>query len=237
MRRRPFGTALVLCMCWASAARAGALGINPVRLTLEPGRATGALTVRNDSAEPTVVQIEVTRWSQPDGTEQLQPTRELLATPPIFDLAPGATQVVRVGLRGSVPEERRERAYRLLLKEVPPAPGSAAKGVQIALNISLPVFVLPAGPALPAVSLRWQARRIDGGLWLRADNDGPVHVQVNGLSLASAGRLPRFTPGYLLPGAHREWQVRQEAAAGSALPLVAHTDAGDLAAQVLVGAP
>ncbi|MCZ2495462.1 fimbria/pilus periplasmic chaperone [Xylophilus sp. Kf1] len=229
----------VFLACAAGAAMAGAIAINPVRVTLSAGRIADVLTVRNSGSEPTVVQLELLRWTQDAGVDRLEPTRDLLATPPIFDLPAGGSQIIRVGLRGALPSGPQEVAYRLLLKEVPPAPMANTRGVQIALNISLPVFVLPVAvtTAAPSPALRWQLRRTGEGLWLRADNDGPVHVQVHGLALAGGDRLAPFVPAYLLPGARHEWPVRLDAAPGAALPLVVFTDTGPVPVPVTVTAP
>lgn len=227
----------LLCLCSAGSASAGSLSITPVRLNLSAGRTAGVLTLVNHDSEPTLVQVDVSRWFQINGADTLEPTRELLATPPIFTVPAGGSQIVRVGLRGAVPAGPQEVSYRLLLKEVPPALTASTQGVKISLNISLPVFVGPAMPAGGAPVLRWQARLVDGGLLLRADNDGPLHVQVTGLRLAGGEPLPQFVTGYVLPGAYREWKVRHDAAAGSLLPLIANTDAGELVTQVPVAAP
>lgn len=239
MNRRLRGPLLVLWMCLANLAGAGSLSVNPVRVNLAAGQTTSVLTVRNEGPEPALVQLEMMRWSQPEGVDQVQPTRDVLASPPIFTLPAGGSQIVRLGLRGPLVDGPQELAYRLLIKEVPPVRTSPVQGVQIALNISLPVFVLPpaaAAAALPPV-LRWQARPTADGLWLRADNDGHLHVQVTGLHLAGGERLPRFAAAYLLPGARREWKVSHTAAVGGALSLVADTDAGPLADQIVVTAP
>jgi len=226
-----------LCFCSVSFSIAGSLTITPVRLTLTAGRTAGVVTLINNGAEATLVQLELVRWSQVDGAERLEPTRELLATPPIFTVPPGGSQVVRVGLRGPAPASSHELSYRLLLQEVPSATAGSSQGVRIALNISMPVFVVPAMLQSSAPTLSWRARRIDGGLLLRADNDGPLHVQLTGLSLAGARPLAQFQGAYVLPGAYREWKVSQDAAPGTLLQWVAQTDAGELAGQVLVPAP
>lgn len=228
---------VALCVCTAVDSLAGSLAISPVRLTLAAGRTAGVVTVLNNDAQPTLVQVEVMRWSQSGSADRLETTREMLATPPVFTLPAGATQLVRVGMRGPMPAGTQEVSYRLLLKEVPPARESANQGVQIALNISMPVFVMPAMPAGSVPSLRWQARRADGALWLRADNDGPVHVQVTGVRLNGGEPLAQFSAGYVLPGAYHEWKLSQEIAPGGALSVVAQTDAGEFVAQVVVSAP
>lgn len=226
-----------VCLCSAGATTAGSLTVTPVRLTLAAGRPAGVLTVVNNDSESTLIQLEVMRWSQVEGVDQLEPSRELLATPPIFTVAAGGSQIVRIGLRGTVPRGPKEAAYRLLLTEVPPSPVASKQGVKILLSISLPVFVEPAVTVVMVPVLHWHARRAEGGLVLRADNDGPMHVQVTGLRLDRGEPLTQFKAAYLLPGAHREWKLLNDAAAGSVLTLQALTDAGELAADVVVTAP
>jgi len=230
--RIALSTALALCM--AGAAGAASFTVSPVRITLAPGSATDSLTVRNNGSEPAVVQLEPLRWSLRDGVDVQEPTRELLATPPIFTLAPGASQIVRVGLRGRGPDPVTEIAYRLLLKEVPSALPAGASGIHMALRINLPVFVQPLSAARP--SLQWQARR-EGGLRLSARNDGNVHLQLLGLRVDGVEWPLPAASGYLLPGQTRTWPVDPKAPAGTTLRLVARTDGGELASDVVVTAP
>ncbi len=81
-------------------------------------------------------------WAQKDGKDQLTPTRELIATPPIFNLKAGTTQLIRIGMLRKVDLEK-ELIYRLILEEIPPPPAPDFKGLQVALRIGLPVFIKP----------------------------------------------------------------------------------------------
>src|SRR4051812_46070459 len=101
-------------------ANAGSFAVNPVRATLSAKQTVSSLVVRNSGSESTVIQLEVVNWAQEDGKDVYTPTKELLATPPIFTVPPGGSQVVRVGLRRAT-DSQRELAYRLFLQEVPPA--------------------------------------------------------------------------------------------------------------------
>ena len=232
-RRLCVALTALLAMC-IGLAEAGAFAVNPVRLSLSKGRTASALTVQNQGVEAAVIQLESMAWSQQDGADVLVPTQDLIATPPIFRLAAGGSQIVRVGLRGPPPDARREGSYRLVLKEVPPPPPPDTQGIRVALQISLPVFTEPA-TAMPA--LRWEARYREGQLRLSAFNDGNLHVQVIGLGLPGAGRQPEIKPGYVLSGQHRDWLFAADAPGDGLLRLVAQTDAGDVAANVPVIAP
>ena len=231
---------LFLCLLACTSAQAGTLVVSPVRATLSASHQVSALTVRNDGAEPTVVQLEVLSWSQQDARDVYDPTREILATPPIFTVPPGGSQIVRVGLRRA-PDPRRELSYRLYLQEVPPPPKADFQGLQVALRIGVPVFVLPPAPARPV--LRWQLSRTpQGQLKVTLSNDGNAHIQVANFRLVPAGRQPLPTlqvAAYVLPGQSRDWLVDAAPAPppGSALRLFAQTDAGDIQAELVVDQP
>src|SRR5690349_2986499 len=94
-------------------AAAGSIAVNPVRVSLTASNVSGALVVRNSGADASVVQLQVLSWSQQDGQDVYVPTKELLATPPIFTVPAGGSQTVRVGLRQR-PDARNEAAYRVI---------------------------------------------------------------------------------------------------------------------------
>jgi len=165
-------------------ALAGSFMVTPVRVTLSSAQPIVALTVRNDSSDSTVVQIEMATWSQEAGKDVHAATRDVIATPPIFTVPPGATQVVRVGLRRTADAER-ELTYRLFLQEVPPPPKPEFKGLRIALRMSIPVFVAP--PVAVAPALEWRAvREAQGWLNVSVRNAGKAHVQIADFRLEDA---------------------------------------------------
>ena len=228
----------VLWLLTIGPAFAGSIAVNPVRVTLSATQTTGALVVRNSGAEPSVVQLQIVSWSQQEGKDVYVPTKDLLATPPIFTVPAGGSQTVRVGLRqGSDP--RREGSYRLIMQEVPPPPKPEFRGLQVALRLSVPIFVAPAVASSP--TLAWRANLTSqGDLNVTAANTGNAHVQVLRFKLSSAGvELPQTVPSeaaYILPEQHRAWNLKLPSipAAGSTLRVVAQTDAGDMQADVVL---
>ncbi len=152
-------------------------------------------------------------------------------------IAPGATQVVRILVRG-VPQAQ-EASYRILLDQIPPpaAPGN----VRIALRLSIPVFAEPAAHAAP--HLRWTLESAGANAVLVAVNDGGRHATVRDIALAAGdGRaLPveaNASP-YVLPGATRRWRVPGLAAPppGATVRLTAHADSGPIDQPLAVAAP
>jgi fimbrial chaperone protein len=218
----------------ANAALAGSFGVSPIRVTLTLQQPAGMLTVSNQSDEETVVQLQANAWSQQDGADVLEPSSDLIAVPPLFTLAPGGSQVVRVGLRRP-PTAKGELTYRLLLREVPPPPAEDFTGLQVALNLSLPVFVLPPGSAQP--ELRGDLVRTgDGGVELQLANAGDAHVQLQQFALTNPGGSVLNSPAlsvYLLPGQSRSWELQAGALSGRWI-LSARTDAGPVEIELVL---
>ncbi len=240
-RARPISLAFFFLWSLAAGA-AGTFQVSPVRVELAAGRAIVALTVRNDGDTPTVIQTQVVAWSQQNGEDVYTPTNEVLATPPIFTVAPGATQIARVALRRE-PDAVRELAYRIFLQEVPGPPQPGFQGLQMALRISIPIFVEAKKPQ--ELKLDWRAQREpDGALRLAVDNVGGRHLQVYDLNISSVDNTtPVYSnqsASYVLPGQRRSWllePLRGQVLTGDRVRVKAVTDAGRVETEIVLGKP
>ena len=228
------GGLAILTACLETA-NAGSFTVNPVRLTLSATQTVAAVTIKNVGSEATVVQLETSSWTQHEGQDALASTDEILATPPIITVPPGASRIIRVGLRRA-PDPQRELTYRLFLREVPP-PEPIAQGLRVALLISMPVFVVP--PHIPGPQVDWRATRTpDGNIRLQARNTGRSHIQLGQLEIdtASGGSTvaTRNMADYLLPDNGREWTVTAKNAPppGTILSISSQADSGILHAKV-----
>ena len=189
------------------AAGAGTFTISPLRVDFAESTNMAVLTVRNEEAEPVVVQAQGLAWSQEDGQDALSPSRDLLISPAVFTLPAGGSQLVRVALRRQV-DPARELTYRVLLQEVPQTAKPDFNGLQIVLRLSVPVFVEPRAAAQPQVA--WSATRgNDGKLSINARNDGSAHARILRFSLKTADGattvLDQPELAYVLPGSSRHW--------------------------------
>ena len=235
MRKILILVVLAITPLWAAAA---SFQVYPVRITLSPKHSTDVLRVTNSSNTPTVVQLQIEAWSQNNGRDVYTSSRNLLATPPIFTVAPGSQQVVRIGMR-THPETKQETGYRLFLTEVPPAPAPGFRGVQIALRVGIPIFVEPANTIAP--DIHWSMQRLSAtSLRLSAVNQGTAHLQILKLELSKTGQsqpVVQENGGYILPGAKNSWRIKLASALteNQPLELTAITDQGTLHAQLVPG--
>ena len=209
---------VMLCLACAFAAipaTAADIGVSPTRLVLTPAQRVGTVTLRNNDAGTLDFQVSLKRWSMQDGgawlLEDAGADDGLTAYPLAFRVAPGKTQVVRVGIPRTL-QVGDERAFRLLVLELPrERPPGTVTGPQLLNQFSLPVFVND-GDAVPSLEL--MEGRIDGRIWrvaLRLAGDGhldPGHALLrvyDGAGAQLAG-IPLKLP-YVLRGAVVELEV------------------------------
>ena len=220
-------------LAWTLTAHGASLSVAPTRVELGPAERSAVVTLRNDSTETVVVQVQTFAWPRTPATADLEPTRELIAVPPVFALAGNAKQIIRVALRGAPPAST-EQAYRLLITEVPGG-GAAGTGVRFALRLSLPVFVTPADAMARPV---WSLGLDNGRSVLRLVNEGAAHLHIKRLTIRSAsGPEPVQTIDaavYLLPGQEQAWPLSDRARAQSTLQLEAESNLGPIEASLVL---
>ena len=194
--------------------------ISPIVIDV-PANGRAIVTVSNDRTREVLYQVTVLSWQVIDGADRHEATEDFIASPPLFTLAPSASQIVRIGFRNPkrLPVEQ---AYRLILAEVPPEASSqlprpddtsAEAGViGFSLQYLLPVFVAPASHvAKPA--LVWSMRADGDGVVVRAENLGNRRTVLNMVGLSSqTGTDP--APEYagkqrltVLARSWREWRI------------------------------
>lgn len=183
-------------------------------LQLQPDTPAGALWLSNTGNETLHAQVRVFRWTQVDGADTLEASRELIVSPPMLAIEPGQRQLVRVIRQGAIPTGS-ESAYRLVVDELPvnsDAP-DAKQGLRFVLRYSIPVFVEPADGTKLQATLR--ARFVAGsdGPTLQVHNSGTSHAQVADLTMHGAHgadiTLRQGLVGYALPGSTMSWKLPQ----------------------------
>ena len=185
--------------------QAQSLSVSPVTFNLAASQQATSLTVRNDGAEETVVQIRPFAWTQqPD--DVLVPADDVVVSPRIVTIPPHSNQVFRVLVRHK--PASKELTYRLILDQIPRA--SEPGAVRMVLRISMPIFVEPVAPANPGV--RFRLARRDGDTVLVLENPGARHETLRNVVLRDTNGAPIAIKNggspYLLAGATQELPVQ-----------------------------
>lgn len=193
----------------AGAAAAANLQISPVMINLRAGQGATGITMQNLGEAPVYGQVRVYLWEQNEGDDVLTPTQEVVASPPIIEIGPKSSQMIRL-VRRSDQLPVSELCYRILIDEIPREDSQAGSGVDIRLRYSVPMFVLPADERR-APALAWAVHKKDGQWMLRVRNSGTQRAQIGALELSNpAGQQFVIAPGlfgYVLAGRVREWRL------------------------------
>jgi P pilus assembly chaperone PapD len=168
-----------------ASAVAASFGLSPTGLSIGLKEQSGSVVVTNTGTDEVAIQVRPYVWSQ-GGQENRAETRDLLVNPPIFKLAAGEQQLVRVASRVA-PLRDVERAYRVVFSEIPPQ-GGAQSGFRITVAMDIPVYVQPVQAAVSSIAWRRQ-----GGN-LIAENAGGAHFRVRDVQFLDGTQVVHAVP-------------------------------------------
>jgi fimbrial chaperone protein len=214
-------------------AQAASMTVLPISVdVLQPGT-IGTVTVRNSEARPLNAQVRVFRWTQVDGEDRLEPTEEVVPSPPIVSISAGADYVVRLQ-RTTSGEVAGEEAYRTVIDELPNPDRQRNGTVAVVLRYLVPTFFLSPDATQP--KLTWSLSRQDGATILTATNDGDKRIQIVDLKLKTAGGraviVGKGLAGYVLGHSTRAWTVPAKAGAVGGASVTATSDHGPILASL-----
>lgn len=190
-----------------SPALAGSVELSPITLQMVGRERTTTLRVRNTEAQPITLQLRAVDWAQPQGEDAYTRSQTLAVSPPVFTLKPGETQTVRVVVEG-VDTVTTEKAYRLILDQIPESHLKGDAGVVVPIRVLLPVFLTPSANSRPKLS--WALNASPSGGVLTARNTGDARERLVGLKVSSGATeiaSEQGLSGYVLAGASRSWAL------------------------------
>jgi fimbrial chaperone protein len=198
----------------ACVVQASGLQVSPIGLRLATSASAEALWLTNTGTGPVHAQVRVFRWTQADGKDLLEPSRDLVVSPPMVTIAPGDRQLVRVIRQVAPASDGMETAYRVIVDELP-VDAADRPGLTFVLRYSVPVFLAPLGDPAMKATLRAGWEKGPDGPHLRIHNTGNGHAQVADLTWqGTQGRRVLLLPGlvgYALPGATMRWKLPPDA--------------------------
>jgi fimbrial chaperone protein len=196
-------SAVFLLSAASLAAHAGNFTVSSVNISMPSRQPTYALTITNESAdEPLSMQLDALAWSQKDGQEVYEPSKDILISPRVFNIGPAASQIVRIALRNRQ-DFPVEQTYRLFVKEIPSEKPLEEGGVRVALQMNIPVHIVPSKIERKPLEFKY-IQQPDGSYAISAHNPGNVYVKAvevkmidtaNGSPLESAPQVIQVLSG------------------------------------------
>ena len=208
--RKGLAALLATVALFAPTLWASGLQVAPIGLRLAAGAPADALWLTNTGSDTLHAQVRVFRWTQQDGKDMYDSSRDLLASPPMVTIAPGGKQMVRV-IRPGAPPDGVETAFRVIVDELP---NDSHEGLNFVLRYSIPVFLAPKGDPSLKATLHTEWITTPSGPMIRIRNDGNGHAQLAELSFTDThGKrtvLVRGLVGYALPGSTMSWPTPKD---------------------------
>lgn len=218
----PVACGILLSSAVPASAQQGSVLLWPVNPVIEADARAAALWLENPGKIPVTLQIRIFAWAQQEGKNVYAPQNEVIGTPPLVTIAPGAKQLVRLTRTGA-PTDATETPYRIVIDEIPTGAEPAGTGASIAFRMrySLPLFA-HGGPrdasgrdkrALPpaiAPQLAWRVVREAGAPLLEIRNNGKIHARLVDVSFANGTAKGSLAPGllgYVLAGSVARWPL------------------------------
>jgi fimbrial chaperone protein len=118
-------------------AYANSLSVSPTSITVRAPMAMGQLTLRAGGTDLTLGQVRVMHTDNQASVESMQPTFDVVASPPALRLRPGQEVTVRLVRKTGKPLRGRE-CYRVLIDQIPQKqPGKGTVGFVIRQSVPL----------------------------------------------------------------------------------------------------
>ena len=217
--------------------RAATLQIEPVLIDVAAPGAASTVSLRNDGTTPINVQIRVFRWSQIDGKENLEPTEDVVASPPAVTLAPNGNYVARI-VRVTKRPVGGEESYRVLIDQLPAPHQKRTSAVNLLVRYSIPVFFGASERRDPAVA--WTVAVSGNKVKVTARNDGDRRLRIASLNIRnSKGKTVLFSKGlvgYVLGKSTVAWTAPAAGfAPDGSVSISAQSDTGPVEAVASVG--
>lgn len=228
----------------AAAQSLNSVVIWPVDPAMESKERAAALWLENPARQPLLMQVRIFGWTQEDGKDLYTDQKEVTATPPVIRIEPAQRQLVRL-TRLTPTEPGKEKAYRVIIDEIPQTSphasgdvqqGQAGAAIQFRMRYSVPLYVYGEGlgrkpdktrpVALPR--LEWRTIHSGGATMVEIRNLGAVHGK---LANATAKRPDGTTlkldmiTGHVLPGATMRWTIDAPLPDSSAIEATINGDA------------
>ena len=192
---------------------AASLQVAPISVAFSPQEKAKEIWLTNTSERPIRAQTRVLIWSQVAGQDQVNPTRDLVASPSITEIKAGEQQLIRI-IRIAPQNTAVEQTYRLLIDELPSSgQANAQTGLQLLLQYSIPVFIQPTDSIalrngltlLNQVNFQYQNQQ------LIVKNNAKSHIRISELTYINPNgeRIPLINGlvGYALAGQSMRWDI------------------------------
>ncbi|WP_341790601.1 molecular chaperone [Rickettsia endosymbiont of Polydrusus tereticollis] len=141
MKKQFYALLTVILICLNSSVAQAVFTIAPVKLTINKDNRVANINLRNDNDGPKSFQLVLYKVEYIKGKEVLKETKDLMATPVMFRIGAGRTQLIRIALTNKMSYSREPDAYRIAVKELAHRQLDVQSQVQFVVEFRVPVTI------------------------------------------------------------------------------------------------
>ena len=167
------------------------------------------LNFYNEGDQAVSFQTKIFSWRQILGKNKFSPSKDnFIVTPSVFTIKPRTNQVVRIGILNKL-LTKKEKTYRLFVKQLQKTTKNKNEKINILLKISLPIFIEPIKKHI-SVKLIGSLVRSKNLLAIHLINKGNTHIETFRIILSGKkNNLRDFKTykffNYILAGTDKNW--------------------------------
>ena len=163
------------------------IGVSPTLVRLSPSKKTEALTIINKDTAPVNLQLDAKSWDMDENGKFIETdTGDFVFYPKTLTIKPQDQASIRVGYMSDFPNA--EKTYRLFINEIPtitqanPEKNKVNIGLNNALSINMPVYVVPTNEVPPSQVELGEIRADNQKLRIGVKNTTSYHVDLKKVS-------------------------------------------------------
>lgn len=215
MIRSAIALSLLAASACSNAQAASSVLVWPIFQTISENAKGSELWLENRGSAPVNLQLRIFSWDQKESADVYADQNEIVASPPFTTVQPGQRQLVRLMRVSAVPPGK-EKSYRIVIDEVPPAQANtqtekSSAGLKMRMRYVLPLFTYGQGVtpltqngSVESVqaALRWSISSHKGRQALCINNTGNQHARMSNVYWANGkAEIPQTQGllGYVLP--------------------------------------
>ena len=225
------------CLPALSDVDAASISVSPTLIDQTAPVNTAVVRLRTPGKEPVRIQVRIFRWTQVDGKDRLEPTRDVVASPPMLKVARARTTPFVLSGQSSRQLTARRAIDSSSISCLNPR---IAKPIASIWSFGSPFRVLRNGKE-PAPAISWTVAKTKRGAVLTARNDGDRRLRLTDLTVKTAsGKVLRRIDGlagYVLGRAAMSWPLvgsSAELKAGSRVDIEGSGESGPIHATGVV---
>ncbi len=192
---------------------ASTLQVSPILIQFYKASLAQPLWLNNQGDKPLRAQVRVYKWTQDGDGEHLDVTNDVVASPPVMEVGPGQTQLVRL-VRKKMIAAKEEESFRVIVDELPTTDlgsESEANALNFLLRYSIPAFISPKSAPSKIFEHKARGEILLSPYRLQIINDGDSRLRLSKLVHEDAnGRTTDVIDGligYVLAQQQRAWEL------------------------------